>query len=298
MNKLTPMILAIIMLASTSLVALDWSELENNSLTEADGRSGPDAEVGDILSPRATTTDSITGEKLHTLKAGEDVHFETYIENVGDSAITEMGITVTVYLSEGGARGNIALDAAGNELSWTNGDVVCDDSFVCPWSSLGAGDLLDSGKYTMSYQGSPVTWTPITGDYVVVVSTDALGDADPGNDYAENQVSVVDWTDIIVDLAWDSGKEIEGGSGDKAFTLTVETGGSSSWSARGIQLELAVEGTLLTALDNDGTDIMGTNVIGDNSTATSGFGTYGNTCLLYTSPSPRDRQKSRMPSSA
>ena len=26
--------------------------------------------------------------------------------------------------------------------------------------------------------------------------------------------------------------------------------------------------------------------------------TYKNTCLLYTSPSPRDRQKSRMPSSA
>ena len=26
--------------------------------------------------------------------------------------------------------------------------------------------------------------------------------------------------------------------------------------------------------------------------------TYGRTCLLYTSPSPRDRQKSRMPSSA
>ena len=26
--------------------------------------------------------------------------------------------------------------------------------------------------------------------------------------------------------------------------------------------------------------------------------TYPNTCLLYTSPSPRDRQKSRMPSSA
>ena len=26
--------------------------------------------------------------------------------------------------------------------------------------------------------------------------------------------------------------------------------------------------------------------------------TSGNTCLLYTSPSPRDRQKSRMPSSA
>ena len=28
------------------------------------------------------------------------------------------------------------------------------------------------------------------------------------------------------------------------------------------------------------------------------FPVLGNTCLLYTSPSPRDRQKSRMPSSA
>ena len=28
------------------------------------------------------------------------------------------------------------------------------------------------------------------------------------------------------------------------------------------------------------------------------FAGAGNTCLLYTSPSPRDRQKSRMPSSA
>ena len=29
-----------------------------------------------------------------------------------------------------------------------------------------------------------------------------------------------------------------------------------------------------------------------------GFGVTSTTCLLYTSPSPRDRQKSRMPSSA
>ena len=31
---------------------------------------------------------------------------------------------------------------------------------------------------------------------------------------------------------------------------------------------------------------------------TSSMAIYGVTCLLYTSPSPRDRQKSRMPSSA
>ncbi|MBT3656697.1 MAG: hypothetical protein HN544_00690, partial [Euryarchaeota archaeon] len=138
MSKLTPMILAVIMLASTSLVALDLAELEPKHTNEADGRTGPDAEVVSILSPRATTTDSITGAQLHTLKAGEDVNFETYIQNAGDTAIEEMAITVTVYLSEGGARGMIAKDAAGNDLSWTNGDVVCDDSFVCPWSTLAA----------------------------------------------------------------------------------------------------------------------------------------------------------------
>ena len=31
---------------------------------------------------------------------------------------------------------------------------------------------------------------------------------------------------------------------------------------------------------------------------TQGYGVAANSCLLYTSPSPRDRQKSRMPSSA
>ena len=38
-------------------------------------------------------------------------------------------------------------------------------------------------------------------------------------------------------------------------------------------------------------------LVHQNSTSFFG-GTNGNTCLLYTSPSPRDRQKSRMPSSA
>ncbi|MCH1527872.1 MAG: hypothetical protein L7S49_06630, partial [Candidatus Poseidoniaceae archaeon] len=88
------------------LLGMVFAPTSNNLFSDEEimltsGRSGPDAEVGDILSPRATTTDSITGETLHTLKAGDDVHFEAYIENVGDSAITEMGITVTVYLSEG-----------------------------------------------------------------------------------------------------------------------------------------------------------------------------------------------------
>ena len=36
----------------------------------------------------------------------------------------------------------------------------------------------------------------------------------------------------------------------------------------------------------------------NNGTTLRGLMLYHNVCLLYTSPSPRDRQKSRMPSSA
>ena len=40
------------------------------------------------------------------------------------------------------------------------------------------------------------------------------------------------------------------------------------------------------------------NALGDGNFTIIAGGNYHGTCLLYTSPSPRDRQKSRMPSSA
>ena len=181
-----------------------------------------------------------------------------YVENIGDVDIEEMGISLTIYLDENGARGPVAKDSAGNDLHWTNGDVVCDDTFVCPWSTLAAGDILSSGKYVYAYQGANVVWAPTTGDYQVVVTVDALGDVDVGNDEFVTTVSVVDWTDIIVDLSWDSGKETEGGTEPKAFTMSVSTGGSTSWSARSIVVEMTVEGTLSEA-QGSGVDIMGTN---------------------------------------
>ena len=248
----------------------NFSELNSLSVDETDGRTGPDATVNSIISPRATTINQNDGSMMHELNAGDEVDFEAFIQNIGDTAITEMGITLTIYLSEGGSRGMVALDANGNELSWTNGDVVCDDSFVCPWSSLDAGTSLDYGKYTMMYQGSPVTWIPMVGDYEIVFEVNAIGDTDVGNDQTiGHYVSVVDWTDIQLDLQWDSGKEIEAGSGDKAFTLSVGSGGSYSWSARSIVVELVVEGTLSSAMDSDGNDILGTNIIGDVGTYTN-----------------------------
>ena len=47
-----------------------------------------------------------------------------------------------------------------------------------------------------------------------------------------------------------------------------------------------------TIEESSGTDSLSVNILDEENPDLS------NTCLLYTSPSPRDRQKSRMPSSA
>ncbi|MCS5526077.1 MAG: hypothetical protein NZ737_03240, partial [Candidatus Poseidoniaceae archaeon] len=267
MRKLTPIILAFLMMVSTSLAVIDIAELDDSPMTNADGRVGPDAEVVAILSPKETTTDDITGDVRNTLRSGDVVNFEAFISNAGDVAIAEMGVSVTVYLAEDGARGMVARDSSGNDLSWTNGDVVCDDSNVCPWEFLDAGAHLANGKYTLNYQGAAIEWLPIEGDYIVVVEASAEGDNDPGNDYQEILVSVTEWTDIVVDLAWDSGKETEGGAGDKAFTLTVTTDGSSDWTARSITLALDITGTLSSATDGAGGDILGTTMVSEVGTS-------------------------------
>ena len=272
MSKLTPIILAAIMLASTSLAALDWTELEERKTTEADGRTGPDAEILAIMSPRETTINPIDGEVMHAIDAGESVTFEMYIHNVGDTDIEDMGVSVEIYLAEGGSRGEIAKDANGRDLSWHNNDVVCGDSFVCPWSSVAADNgTLNNGRYIFAYQGTTINWIPVTGNYKVVIKTHAIGDVDFVNDEMEIDVSVVDWTDIIVDLSWDNDpvKEFETGAGTKDFKLTVSTGGSLEWSARNITLEFVVDGKISTATEiQGGSDMMGT-------TTHATFGTYG-----------------------
>ena len=65
---------------------------------------------------------------------------------------------------------------------------------------------------------------------------------------------------------------------DPTRTITSRTANSYSISGSGVSLDLDA--------DTTGNDLK-----------VGGFNEFSN-CLLYTSPSPRDRQKSRMPSSA
>ena len=61
----------------------------------------------------------------------------------------------------------------------------------------------------------------------------------------------------------------------------------------GADAEIASKDTLQNAIDSVNADILFL-----RHALAPGFGDPANFCLLYTSPSPRDRTRSRMPSSA
>ena len=76
--------------------------------------------------------------------------------------------------------------------------------------------------------------------------------------------------------------------------ISVKVGGTNASS---VTVNSATQITIVTPAKSAGTYALEfTNTDGGNATANSAVSYNG--CLLYTSPSPRDRQKSRMPSSA
>ena len=255
MRKITPMILVMLMLVS-ALSSFDFAELEENEVIEDTGaRAGADADLVAITTPKETVC-PFGAECRNVLKVGDETTFSAYIKNSGDADITEMAYTVNVWLSD--ANGNpsmIAKDANGNDLSWTNNDVMCASVSVCDFQSLAAGAVLGGGKHTMSVAGSPITWTPTKGLYVIEMVVNANPDDDVGNDAKQVFVTVEDWYDIDVDLVWDSGMEMESGSGAKQWTLTVNASGSDTFEPRNLQVRLQTTGEVDSAQTLDGTVI-------------------------------------------
>lgn len=255
MRKITPMILVMLMLVS-ALSSFDFAELEENEVIEDTGaRAGADADLVAITTPKETVC-PFGAECRNVLKVGDETTFSAYIKNSGDADITEMAYTVNVWLSD--ADGNpsmIAKDANGNDLSWTNNDVMCASVSVCDFQSLAAGAVLGGGKHTMSVAGSPITWTPTKGLYVIEMVVNANPDDDVGNDAKQVFVTVEDWYDIDVDLVWDSGMEMESGSGAKQWTLTVNASGSDTFEPRNLQVRLQTTGEVDSAQTLDGTVI-------------------------------------------
>ena len=250
MRKMTPMILVALMLASI-FASIDFVELEETVIIEEAGaRSGADAETIAITSPKETSCNN--NGCRNELKVGEATTFAAFIKNSGDAAIEEMGYTVTVYSNDGsGNAGAVILDANGDDLSWDNGNVICDDILACPISSLAAGAILGGGKTTLQQEnGDNIQWTPVAGFYVIEVVVNAIGDVDPGNDVQQIVVNVVDWVDIAVDLSWDGqDSDLMIGSGTKDFTLTVTSNGSAfnGFNPRNVTVQLDIRGDLTAA---------------------------------------------------
>ncbi|MDA8690024.1 hypothetical protein N9M86_02935 [Euryarchaeota archaeon] len=255
MRKITPMILVMLMLVS-ALSSFDFAELEENEVIEDTGaRAGADADLVAITTPKETVC-PFGAECRNVLKVSDETTFSAYIKNSGDADITEMAYTVNVWLSD--ANGNpsmIAKDANGNDLSWTNNDVMCASVSVCDFQSLAAGAVLGGGKHTMSVAGSPITWTPTKGLYVIEMVVNANPDDDVGNNAKQVFVTVEDWYDIDLDLVWDSGMEMESGSSAKQWTLTVNASGSDTFEPRNVQVRLQTTGEVDSAQTLDGTVI-------------------------------------------
>jgi hypothetical protein len=282
MRKITPMILVTLLLVS-ALSSFDFAELEEIEVIEDTGaRSGADAELIAITNPKETIC-PFQAACRNVMKVGDETTFSAYIQNSGDADITEMGYSVTVYLSD--AAGNpsmVAKDAAGNELTWTNSNVICSNAAFCPYQTLLAGDVLGGGKQVMSGGASPASlvpfaWNPVKGLYIVEIIVTADEDVDAGNDAQQIYVTVEDWYDIELDLVWDSNLEIENGAGTKDWTLTVTAEGSDTFDPREVRVRLQTVGDVSAAQSTDGTLIdAGTTNIWTAGTSTT-VDTYENT---------------------
>ncbi len=266
MKNMTPVILVMLLLTSF-LASMDFHELEEQvAIEETGARSGADASVVAITTPKETAC-NIVGCR-NTLQVGDEVSFSAFIKNEGDADITEMGYTVTVYLTDSSKTvGGVAKDVSGNDLIWENADAMCDDPTVCDFDSnvdpLAAGAFLGGGKHTLQLTGGggDVVWTPTTGEYLIEIAVNADGDVDTSNNAELVYVIVEDWYDVNLDLTWmvDSGDgtgtlvEYEGDTLDASsissatFVLSVAADGSNTFDPREVNIRVEVIGQFTDA---------------------------------------------------
>ena len=152
------------------------------------------------------------------------------------------------------------------------------------------GDVL-SYTYTIVNTGNVlVSDVAVSDDKIASVACDvaAIGNGDDNLDPGETVICTADYTVTQADL--DTGEVI-----NNASATATPAGGTLTPPTDSVTIaadqEPAME-TVKTATDTN------FELPGDITTYEYVVTNTGNVCLLYTSPSPRDRQKSRMPSSA
>ena len=242
------MILVMLMLTSV-LASIDYAELqETKEIEDTNARAEADPEVVVITSPRETKC-TASGSCTDELLSGIPVNFKAYLRNSGDADLTNMQYQVTVYTDVGGTQGEIAKDSSGNDLAWDNANAVC--SFTgCQETTVAAGDFVGGGELTLkASDGTDIVWNPSSGDYIVVISVTSSVLGDPGNDELGVQVTVRDYYDVAVELAWVDGAGNEMGSTIEGedetnfkISVSLESPGMANMTIRNATLEVTCDG--------------------------------------------------------
>ena len=172
-------------------------------------------------------------------------------------------------ISDDVGKAVIKVEGAAKPISWTlknsSGTQIATEGDVAKYELANYNDEFNTQNFTITLPNLPT-------DTYTFTFTD-------GNTCTETEeVKVIKPEEIDAKLLVDSVSTIGGGTG---------AGNNNSVSGS----------NLSTIVDDNANDVskLELDCYGDSDGAIT---IIGNGCLLYTSPSPRDRQKSRMPSSA
>ena len=235
-------------------------------------------------------TTAATGDQLDSSLAGDDLE-ESVVVNVNDAAdlvtvktlasgdaTPAEGDTVVFQIdvtNNGGAQAtNVTLTDSLPAGFTLTGDTTTQGTYVNGVWNIGTLNVGDTVTITLT--GTIDAGT--AGSTITNVTTAATGDQmDPstvGDDLVESVVVEDNTTDLVTVKTLASGDATPDEGDTVIFQIVVSNNGPDT--ATGISLTDSLPAGLTFVAD----------------TVTQG------TCLLYTSPSPRDRTRSRMPSSA
>jgi hypothetical protein len=257
MRKMTTTVLVTLMLVSIAAALMPNNLTEIAESADAGRGSGADVLLHDVMEPRESYTDSISGTVRNAMDAGETTNFNVVVKNDGDALLTELQIHVTVRLADN--------DLIPSEIDQFD-DVLCDPIAGCPYENLSAGAWLANGSYEIrNSAGAALEWTPtIVGTYTVTVEVISTEDSVLTNNEMSYNVIVVPWNDISVDICWLDSQDGACTQDDRAqgtnahhFRVTASTDGSESWDARGVTVAVAFSGSYDgdTSSIDDGTGV-------------------------------------------
>ena len=260
-------------------------------------------DVGEGGNTITNVTTAATGDQPDPSTAGDDLEEAVVVENLAD-LVTEKtlfsgnptpvegeSVTFQIVVTNNGAAqatGVSLVDQLPAGITFTSSSVT-QGTYNAVTGLWNIGTINEGADAIITLTGTVDVGEG--GNTITNITTAATGDQiDPSTvgDDLEESVTVDNNADLVTVKTLASGNPVPL-EGD-VVTYQIEVTNNGTAQATNVSLiDLLPAG--LTATAGNGATTQGTY------DATTGLFNIG-TCLLYTSPSPRDRQKSRMPSSA